>query len=341
MAVAAMSAVLAVWSLIQESSEQALALEQDSILEVKPGDTFNQVLSELSRQGIVRHNAALRVWLRLERSTANIKTGDYELRSGSTIRDLLNLLVSGKVKQYQLTLIEGWTFDQALAQIQASPRIRITLDAGNRRELAGLLGAQNVQGAIPLSDSQPDDPEGLIFPDTYHYIAGTTDADILRRAHVKLRTVLDGAWQNRLGGLPFESPYEALVMASIIEKETGMESERDLIGSVFVNRLAQGMRLQSDPTVIYGLGESFDGNLTREHLNTVTPHNTYRNSGLPPTPIALAGRASLMAALRPAAGDMLYFVARGDGSHEFSRTLDEHNAAVRRYQLGGSQPQGN
>ena len=305
------------------SADQPLRIAEDMVLVVSPGQTFNAILAEFDRRGIIRFTSAMRIWLRLEESTNRIAAGDYDVQAGISVRELLALLVSGRVKQYQVTLIEGWTLSQALAAIQSSPRISTTLDPQKPLAIAQLL------------DLSQDSPEGMIFPDTYLYTGGSSDASILLRANARLMEVLDAAWQSRLGALPYSSPYEALIMASVIEKETGLASERRDIAAVFINRLEQGMRLQSDPTVIYGLGDAFDGDLRRADLEQGNPYNTYRNNGLPPTPIALAGRDAIEAALNPAPVDFLYFVSRGDGSHQFSMTLEEHNAAVQRYQRGG------
>ena len=221
----------------------------------------------------------------------------------------------------QVTLVEGWTYAQALAALHSHPRLSAIL--------AGLDTEQQLAAmAIEVSH-----PEGWFFPDTYRFTAGMSDADILRRAHQRMRQVLAEEWEARSPDLPYEDAYQALIMASIVERETGQPSEREQIAGVFVRRLRSNMRLQTDPTIIYGLGSDFDGNIRRRHLRQATPYNTYVIRGLPPTPIALPGREAIRAALHPDDSQALYFVAKGDGSHQFSNTLEEHNKAVRHYQI--------
>jgi UPF0755 protein len=252
-----------------------------------------------------------------------LKSGEYELRSGMTPPQVLDLLTSGKVIQYPVTLIEGRTARQALAVIAADPVLGNDLSGLSDDEVMARIGHPG------------EHPEGRLFPDTYLFARGTSASDLVRRAYARMEAVLNEEWPARAPGLPFASPYEALILASIVEKETGLAAERPQIAGVFVRRLQKGMKLQTDPTVIYGLGAAFDGNLRRSDLTTDSPYNTYVRPGLPPTPIALPGRDAIHAVLHPAAGDSLYFVAKGDGGHAFSATLDEHNRAVRRYQLGG------
>ncbi len=235
--------------------------------------------------------------------------------------EVLDLLISGRVIQYPITLVEGWTFRQAVAAILANGRFGNDLAGQSDADLMTALGRPG------------EHPEGRFFPDTYSFPRRTTGVDVLRRALQRMDQVLAEEWAGRADGLPLRTPYEALTLASIIEKETGLVAERPEIGGVFVRRLEQGMRLQTDPTVIYGMGERFDGNIRRADLQEATPYNTYVIPGLPPTPIALPGRAAIHAALHPVPGDSLYFVARGDGGHVFSATLDQHNRAVREYQL--------
>ncbi len=249
-----------------------------------------------------------------------IKTGEHEIPAQLSPSQLLTSLVQGNIKQYRVTLVEGWTFRQALEAIWSSEKTVRELQEYDPRIIS-----EKMELAVP-------DPEGLLFPDTYFYTAGTTDLQILRRANSRLNDVLENAWGQRLGALPYTSAYEALVLASVIEKESAYGAERGHVAGVFVRRLETGMRLQSDPTVIYGLGEDFDGNLTRSHLQELTPYNTYRIAALPPTPIALAGLESITASLHPLPSDYLYFVAKGNGEHHFSKTLEEHNAAVKIYQ---------
>ena len=294
--------------------------------EVSPGTPFTGVTERLAQQDLLPAARAafyVRVYARAKNLDAQIKSGEYRLPAGTSLTGLVDLLVSGRTVLYEVRLIEGWTFAQALDAIRQHPHIAQTLAADAEGEAA--------MTALGLGDVHP---EGRLFPDTYRFERGTQDLTILRRAIEMQQRVLEQEWSDRAQGLPYATPEEALVMASIVEKETGLESERRQIAGVFVRRLRLGMRLQTDPTVIYGLGQTFDGNIRLRDLRADTPYNTYTRDGLPPTPICLPGRASIQAALHPEDGDTLFFVSRGDGSHVFSATLDEHNAAVRRYQLG-------
>ena len=250
-----------------------------------------------------------------------IKAGEYQLEPGITPRGLLQLLSSGAVVQYRFTLVEGWTFTQLLQALANDEVLRQTLDPDSNK-------AGDKAGAILVSSLGVDHPEGWFFPETYQFTRGDSDSDILDWAHKAMEKELGNAWEARNLDLPLNSPYELLILASIIEKETGREEERGQIAGVLIRRLQKGMRLQTDPTVIYGMGDSFDGNIRRRDLKTDTPYNTYTRSGLPPTPIAMPGRASLLAAARPEAGDAFYFVANGTGGHTFSATLQEHQEAV-------------
>lgn len=265
-------------------------------------------------------------WLgRVLGKSAQIKAGSYQIEAGVSPWQLLQKLTRGDITQGELALIEGRTFADFRQAVDKHPDIRHDSAGMRNAELLARLGID-----VPH-------PEGLFFPDTYLFPKNTSDLDIYRRAHHALSRRLAAEWNNRAPDLPYRSPYEALIMASIIEKETGLAIDREKIAAVFVNRLRSGMLLQTDPTVIYGLRQ-FDGNLRKKDLQAESPYNTYLRSGLPPTPIALPGQAALHAALHPAASDNYYFVARGDGSSEFSRTLEEHNRAVARYQKrkGGS-----
>lgn len=308
----------AVW---RQSLTSPMEIAAVTSIEVPPGAGFNAVAYRLRENGLVSSSLPLRAWVRARGLQGAIQAGEYEVVPGTTPLQLLDKMIRGEVKQYQVRLIEGWTFSQALQAVQRSERIQTTLAGAAFEEIARLL------------DPGLNHPEGMLFPDTYNYSTGTTDLQILRRAHARLQSILAERWQYRIGALPFGSDYEALILASIVEKETGVADERARIAGVFIRRLELGMRLQSDPTVIYGLGESFDGNLQRTDLQAAeNPYNTYRHAGLPPTPIALAGQAALDAVLQPMMENYLYFVARGDGTHYFSETLEEHNAAVSRFQ---------
>jgi UPF0755 protein len=296
--------------------------ERGTEYRVRAGVTLRQVAAELAGRGILREPLYLRL-LGRERGDANrIKAGDYALEHGMTPNDVIDLFVSGAVIEYSLTLVEGWTFRQALEAVRRHERIVHTLDDDTDDEaVMAAIGAPGVH------------PEGRFFPDTYRFPGGTTDVDFLRRAYERMSGILAEEWAARSEDLPLESAEEALILASIVEKETGLPEERAEVAGVFVRRLRKGMLLQTDPTVIYGMGASFDGNIRRRDLKKDTPYNTYTRSGLTPTPICLPGRDAIHAALHPADGDALYFVATGDGGHKFSATLAEHNRAVRRYQL--------
>jgi UPF0755 protein len=290
-------------------------------LDVAKGRALKSLARDLVRSGVLREPWSFELLARLLGHASGIKAGSYELPAQLTPYELLGKLTRGDVAQTSITFIEGWTFAQLRAALDAHPSLAHDTRGLAEKEILQRLGAAEAQA------------EGLFFPDTYHFASGASDLTVLARAYRTMQARLAALWQGRAPDLPYTAPYEALIMASIVEKETGREAERELIAAVFVNRLRRSMRLQTDPTVIYGLGQRFDGNLRRQDLETDTPYNTYTRAGLPPTPIALPGRRALEAALRPAPSGALYFVARGDGSSQFSSTLDEHNRAVQRYQL--------
>ena len=290
---------------------------------VAQGASFRTAAQKIEEQGILVGRYQFELLARILQRDADIKAGSYELTASVTPMQLLDKLTRGDVTQADVKVIEGWTFRQMRAALDASPFLRHDTLGVADAEILKRLGAAESH------------PEGLFFPDTYLFSKGTSDLRVLQRAYAALSRRLAQEWAARDPSVPYKSPYEALIMASVIEKETGRAAERDRIAGVLINRLRIGMLLQVDPTVIYGLGERFDGNLKKVHLLTDGPYNTYTRAGLPPTPIALTGHASLRAALRPAKTDSLYYVARGDGTSEFSRTLEEHNRAVRKYQLNG------
>lgn len=292
-------------------------------VEIPRGAGLRTAIEQLERGGVAVRGAEFEVLARLLGRERAIKAGNYQFSQPLTPIDLLNKLTRGDVMQAEVRLIEGWTFAQFRAALEASPDLR--------HETAGLSDGE-ILARLQVPESHP---EGLFFPDTYLFAKGTSDLAVLRRAYHAMQRHLNEEWVQRMPDSPLGSPYEALIMASIIEKETGKAGERDLIGGVFANRLRIGMRLQTDPTIIYGLGARFDGNLKRSHLEDDGPYNTYTRAGLPPTPIAMPGLASIRSAVRPAKTEALYFVSRGDGSSHFSRTMDEHNRAVSRYQRGG------
>lgn len=293
--------------------------EQSLRLVVEPGSTLSRIAGQLAERGVLRTPRLLAWYGRINGAATEIKVGEFNVPPGTTPIELLDLLVAGDVVQYSFTIVEGWRFSELFAAVREHEAIAISgvsIDA-----VMETLGRPDIH------------PEGQFLPDTYHFPRGTSDIDVLARAHEALLTVLEDAWATRSEDAVVTSPYEALILASIIEKETGRAGERREISGVYTRRLKRGMRLQADPTVIYGLGEDWDGDIRRRDLQTDTAYNTYTRNGLPPTPIALAGRASIEAAVDPESGDALYFVAtgEGDGSHYFSATLDEHNAAVQRY----------
>lgn len=290
---------------------------------IVPGSSMRSAAREIALAGVEIKPWALIALARLKRVESSIKAGSYEINRGINTLQLLSKLTRGDVTQTEIAFIEGWTFRQMRERLDTHPDVRHDSKGMSEAEIMRLIGAPN--GAA----------EGVFFPDTYLFAKQTKDIDILARAYRTMQRHLGREWAERSSGLPFVDVYQALVMASIVEKETGREQDRPLVAAVFVNRLRQGMLLQTDPTVIYGLGEKFDGNLRKRDLLTDTPYNTYTRVGLPPTPIAMPGLASLQAALHPAQSQSLYFVARGDGSSQFSHTLEEHNQAVSRYQKGG------
>ncbi len=313
-------ALVWVWRDFARFLQTPLTLPDTGIqLQVAPGTAFRTLAHNLVQQGVLENTHYWYGYARQHHLAHRIQAGEYAVPAGTTPVQLLNLLVSGQTIKYELTFVEGSTFRQLMAQIRAHPALTQT----------GLTSS-----TVMARLGQPDlHPEGQFFPDTYHFPRGTTDLQFLRRAYRRMQAELTQAWSGRAEQLTLQSPREALIMASIIEKETGQASERPMIAGVFARRLRLGMKLQTDPTVIYGMGERFQGNIRRRDLREDTPYNTYVHYGLPPTPICLPGRAALDAAVSPAAGNALYFVAKGDGSHQFSATLREHNAAVRRYQL--------
>lgn len=298
-----------------------VALKSSSVdFTVKAGSPLRATSRQIEEAGIAMPAWQFTLLGRALGKAADIKAGSYEVAQGITPLRLLEKLTRGDVTQAEVVLLEGWTFRQMRATLDAHADLRHETAGWPERQIMDKLG---VEGPA----------EGRFFPDTYLFAKGSSDLEILRRAHRQMNKVFLTEWEGRAAGLPYASEYEALIMASIVEKETGQARDRAQIASVFLNRLKKGMLLQTDPTVIYGLGEKFDGNLRKRDLLADGPYNTYTRLGLPPTPIAMPGLASIQAALHPASGDMLYFVARGDGSSQFSRTLDEHNRAVAKYQL--------
>lgn len=295
--------------------------EREIVVEVPAGAPLARIATRLEDAGVLRHAKLFEWYGRSSGLAGQVRAGEYRFPARSTPREVMTRLVSGEVVLHSLTIVEGWTFRQMRAAIDAHPAVRVTLGELSGEEIMARLGREGQH------------PEGWFLPETYRFPRGTTDLELMRIAHEAMRQALDAAWENRREPLPLQSPYEALILASIIERETGRADERPEISGVFIRRLERGMRLQTDPTVIYGVGPDFEGRLRRVHLDTDTPYNTYTRGGLPPTPIALPGRAALAAAVQPREGRTLYFVATGrpDGSHTFSETLEQHNRAVQRY----------
>jgi len=291
------------------------------LLKIMPGRSVRGIANDLADQGLLKNPYYFEWLVRRSGSTTRLQAGEYQIKPGTYPESLVQLLSSGKVLQHSLTIVEGWTFRQMLAAMRADTTLKHTVLDKSDVDIMAALGHAD------------EHPEGRFLPDTYFFPRGTTDVAFLARAYDALAQTLEREWATRSDGLPLKTPYESLILASIIEKETGVADERARISGVFVRRLLKGMRLQTDPTVIYGLGDSYDGDIRFSDLRKDTAYNTYTRDGLPPTPIALAGAEAIHAALHPAEGKELYFVASGDGRHQFSATLEEHNKAVRKYQM--------
>jgi UPF0755 protein len=291
-------------------------------VEIPPRSGFRAAAAQLERAGIAVGRYQFEALARVLGREREIKAGNYQFDERLTPTDLLDKLTSGDVTQTEVRLIEGWTFAQFRAALNAAD---IRHDTTNMEEA-------EILARLQMKETHP---EGLFFPDTYLFSKGSSDLAVLKRAYLAMQRHLNAEWEKRAEGVLYRSAYDALIMASLVEKETGRAEERERIAGVLVNRLRVGMRLQVDPTVIYGLGSAFDGNLKRQHLLDDNPYNTYTRAGLPPTPIAMPGLASIRAAVRPGKTDAFYYVSRGDGTSHFSRNLDEHNRAVSKYQRGG------
>lgn len=301
--------------------QQSLNLTQEKLLDVPAGSSPTGVLNRLQADGVIKDAFWLRLYWRFNLQGQSLHSGEYRMAPGMNAESLLDLWQKGEVVQYSVTLVEGWTFRQVRAALARQVKLEQTASELSDTELMAKLGHPDVF------------PEGRFFPDTYRYVRGMTDVELLKQAYNRLDEVLQEEWEKRAADVPYTDAYQALIMASLVEKETGVPQERGQIAGVFVRRLQQGMLLQTDPTVIYGLGDRYNGKITRALLKEPTPYNTYVISGLPPTPISMVGREAIHAAMHPVAGNSLYFVARGDGSHVFSADLDAHNAAVKEFQL--------
>lgn len=301
--------------------QQSLNLTQEKLLDVPAGSSPTGVLNRLQADGVIKDAFWLRLYWRFNLQGQSLHSGEYRMAPGMNAESLLDLWQKGEVVQYSVTLVEGWTFRQVRAALARQVKLEQTASELSDTELMAKLGHPDVF------------PEGRFFPDTYRYVRGMTDVELLKQAYNRLDEVLQEEWEKRAADVPYTDAYQALIMASLVEKETGVPQERGQIAGVFVRRLQQGMLLQTDPTVIYGLGDRYNGKITRALLKEATPYNTYVIAGLPPTPISMVGREAIHAAMHPVAGNSLYFVARGDGSHVFSADLDAHNAAVKEFQL--------
>ncbi len=295
----------------------------DVVFMIEPGTPVQRIAERLADRGLIDRPLYLRMTARFTGDATRIQAGEYVIEPGMTPYRLLEKFVRGDVKQYRFAVIPGWTFDEMMAGLRKHDAINQTLEGLSPGEIMAELG-------------YPDQhPEGRFFPDTYQFSRGRTDRELLARAYDRMQTVLAEEWEGRTEDLPLDGPYEALILASIVERETGVPEERARIAGVFVERLERGMRLQTDPTVIYGMGDEYDGDIRYRDLREDTPYNTYTRGGLTPTPIAMPSRAAIHATLHPDRRGELYFVSTGDGRHVFSKTLEEHNAAVVKYQLGG------
>ena len=304
----------------QKALHQPAVLGNAVTIEISKGDSFKQITNKLFEQHIDFKPVWFRVITIVNKTTNKLKAGEYELTSNLTLPQIIDLFVQGKTKHYAITFPEGWSFKELLEAIKNNPNLEHSLSTNASDQILAQLGITATR------------PEGLFFPDTYFFEKHSTDIELLKRAYNKMQLILEQEWKNRADNLPVKTPYEALTLASIIEKETAAVTERTLIAGVFSRRLEINMLLQTDPTVIYGMNDNYQGNITHNDLKTATPYNTYIIKGLPPTPIALPGQASINAALHPDNSNNLYFVARGDGTHVFSATLEEHNLAVDNFQ---------
>jgi len=310
------------WGEYNQALNSSVINDQTIIIEIKKGDSFKRITHKLIEQNVAINPLWFKLIAYKKKVSNKLKAGEYELKPGLTTPDILAVFVAGKSRQYSITFPEGWSFKQILLEIEKNPNLEKT------------LGEMDFQSIMAKLDSEYKHPEGLFFPDTYFFDKKATDFSILKTAHDKMNRILQKEWKNKQKDIPLETPYQALILASIVEKETGAAVERAQIAGVFTRRLNKGMLLQTDPTVIYGMGDNYKGNIRYKDLRRPTAYNTYVIRGLPPTPIAMPGQQAIHAALHPAEGKSLYFVAKGKGAgtHVFSATLREHNNAVNKYQ---------
>ena len=300
---------------------------QDQLLTIERGTTGSKLAALLEQEKILEHADLLPWLLKLQPQLNKVKAGTYSLTGVKTLQDLLDMINSGKEAQFSVKFIEGKTFKEWRKNLENAPHLKQTLQGKTDKEIMALLDIPAVSKAV----YEWNNMEGWLYPDTYNYTPNSTDLELLKRSTTRLQKALDKAWNERDENLPLADPYQMLILASIVEKETGIAAERPQVASVFINRLKANMKLQTDPTVIYGMGESYTGNIRKKDLETITPYNTYMIDGLPPTPIAMVSEGALQAVAHPAKTDFYYFVADGSGGHKFTRNLNEHNKAVQEY----------
>ncbi|QBY05797.1 endolytic transglycosylase MltG [Thalassotalea sp. HSM 43] len=310
------------YAYVDAQLQKPINISQQTLYQLNKGKSYHHLVKDFNDKGWLTSTLPFRVYAKLYPAKTNVKSGSYLLDADMNMLDIITLMNSGKEAQFKLTFVEGTTFKQWLLQLSETPHIKQTLQDKSQQQVLSLITEQYTH------------PEGLFFPDTYQYTASMSDIDILRNAHQRMMQELDDSWQGRAKKLPYKNVYEALIMASLIEKETGKLSEQPLIASVFISRLNKGMRLQTDPTIIYGLGDRYTGDITYANIREKTAYNTYRINGLPPTPIAMPGKSAIEASMHPAQSQYLYFVSKGNGEHYFSKTLQEHNKAVDKYIRG-------
>ena len=300
---------------------------QDQLLTIERGTTGSKLVALLEQENILEHADLLPWLLKLQPQLNKVKAGTYSLTGVKTLQDLLDMINSGKEAQFSVKFIEGKTFKEWRKNLENAPHLKQTLQGKSDKEIMALLDIPAVSKAV----YEWNNMDGWLYPDTYNYTPNSTDLELLKRSTTRLQKALDKAWSERDENLPLADPYQMLILASIVEKETGIAAERPQVASVFINRLRANMKLQTDPTVIYGMGESYTGNIRKKDLETITPYNTYMIEGLPPTPIAMVSESALQAVAHPAKTDFYYFVADGSGGHKFTRNLNEHNKAVQEY----------
>ena len=312
---------------LTEFVDTPVNVTQDQLLTIERGTTGSKLAALLEQEKILEHADLLPWLLKLQPQLNKVKAGTYSLTGVKTLQDLLDMINSGKEAQFSVKFIEGKTFKEWRKNLENAPHLKQTLQGKTDKEIMALLDIPAVAKAV----YEWNNMEGWLYPDTYNYTPNSTDLELLKRSTTRLQKALDKAWNERDENLPLADPYQMLILASIVEKETGIAAERPQVASVFINRLKANMKLQTDPTVIYGMGESYTGNIRKKDLETMTPYNTYMIEGLPPTPIAMVSESALQAVAHPAKTDFYYFVADGSGGHKFTRNLNEHNKAVQEY----------